>query len=390
VAATEAAPPAASVALVEVVPPHLALTQGSTAALSATPRDASGAAVHATPVSWVSADPNVAAVSADGMVTAIAPGTVTITARSEGSSASIAVTVTTPQPRVAAPDRVAPRVTSVIVSPPSASILVGGTRRLAAAAYDQSGAEMSGRGFTWASSNPAVASVTPNGLVRSVSEGSARITASSGSYAGTATITVGSRPVTSVALSPVRGQIAVGATLQLSATARDERGETLTNRAVSWVSSNPSVASVSQSGLVTGVAPGSATVTASSGAVSAGATIVVEAPAAVAAPADPRPEIEAVIDSYRRAIESRDLSQLRQAYPAMTDEQERGWRNFFGNVTDLTAQLRILELDHSGDDASARIEATYRYRMNRSQEQTFVFTATFSRTTQGWRLTAVQ
>ena len=96
------------------------------------------------------------------------------------------------------------------------------------------------------------------------------------------------------------------------------------------------------------------------------------------------------MENYRRAIESRDLSQLRQAYPGMTDEQERGWRNFFGNVTDLTAQLRILELDHSGDDGSARVEATYRYRMNRSQEQTFVFTATFSRTTQGWRLTAVQ
>ena len=74
----------------------------------------------------------------------------------------------------------------------------------------------------------------------------------------------------------------------------------------------------------------------------------------------------------------------------MTDEQEQGWRNFFGNVNDLTAQLRILELDHSGDDAIARVEATYRYRMNRSQERTFVFTATFGRTTQGWRLTAVQ
>ena len=390
VAVSEAAPPAASVVLVEVVPPHLALTQGSTAALSATPRDASGAAVDATPVSWASADPDVAAVSADGMVTAVAPGTATITARSEGSSASIAVTVTAPQSRVAAPDRVAPRVTSVVVSPPSASALVGGTRQLAAAAYDQSGVEMSGRGFTWASSNPAVASVTPNGLVSGVSEGSARITASSGSYAGTATITVGPRPVTSVELAPVRGQIAVGATLQLSATARDERGGTLTGRTVAWVSSNPSVVSVSRTGLVTGIVPGSATVTVSSGAVSAGATIVVEAPAAVAAPADPRPEIEAVIESYRRAIELRDLSQLRQAYPGMTDEQERGWRNFFGNVTDLTAQLRILELDHSGDDASARIEATYRYRMNRSQEQTFVFTATFGRTTQGWRLTAVQ
>ena len=390
VATTEAAPPAASVALVEVVPPHLALTRGSTAALNATPRDASGAAVDAAPVSWVSADPDVAAVSADGLVTAVAPGTTTISARSEGSSASIAVTVTAPQPRVATPERAAPRVTSVVVSPPSASTLVGGTRRLTAAAYDQSGAEMSGRRFTWASSDPAVASVTPDGLVSGVSEGAARVTASSGSYAGTATITVGPRPVASVALSPARGQIAVGATLQLSATARDERGETLTARTVSWASSTPSVASVSQSGVVTGVASGSATVTASSGAVTASATVVVEAPGALAVPTDPRPEIEAVIETYRGAIESRDLSQLRQAYPGMTDEQERGWRNFFGNVTDLTAQLRILELDHSGDDAIARVEATYRYRMNRSQERTFVFTATFGRTTQGWRLTAVQ
>ena len=249
---------------------------------------------------------------------------------------------------------------------------------------------MLGRRFAWASSNPSVASVTTEGLVTGTSEGSARITATSGGRAGTAQITVAARPAATVVMAPRQGRIGVGETLQLSATARDDRGAVLDDWAASWSSDDQGVATVTQSGLVTGVAPGSATVSVSRGGVSAAASILVEAPDVVAVPADPRPEIEALIESYRRAIESRDLSRLRQAYPGMTEEQEHGWRDFFGNVTDLSAELRIVELEQSGDEASANVETTYRYRTNHSEERTFVFTATFSRTPRGWRMTAVR
>ena len=120
--------------------------------------------------------------------------------------------------------------------------------------------------------------------------------------------------------------------------------------------------------------------------------VTVEPPAAAdePAPADPRPEIERLLETYRRAIESRDLDRLRSAYPGMTADQEQAWRGFFSNVSALQATLEILELDISGDTARARMEATYEYRMNRSETQTFVFTASFRRGTDGWRMDQVQ
>lgn len=68
----------------------------------------------------------------------------------------------------------------------------------------------------------------------------------------------GNIPVTGVTVSPTSASIAVGATQQLTATVAPSNA---TNKAVSWTSSNTSVATVSSSGLVTGVAAGTATIT---------------------------------------------------------------------------------------------------------------------------------
>jgi hypothetical protein len=71
-------------------------------------------------------------------------------------------------------------------------------------------------------------------------------------------------PVAQVTVAPASASVASGATKQLTATLRDASGNVLTGRTVSWGSSNLSGATVSATGLVTGVAPGSATVTATS------------------------------------------------------------------------------------------------------------------------------
>lgn len=82
-------------------------------------------------------------------------------------------------------------------------------------------------------------------------------------------------PVSSVKVTPTSGSIAVGQTLSLQASVVDASGAQLAGRAIVWASSNPSVASVSQGGLVAGASPGSATVTASSEGKSGVADIVV-------------------------------------------------------------------------------------------------------------------
>src|SRR5207249_5426153 len=122
------------------------------------------------------------------------------------------------------------------------------------------GSTLTGRTVTWASGDTSVARVSPSGLVTGVAPGSAPIMAMSEGKSGTATVTVTLVPVASVALSPATASIRVGQTVQLTATPQDSGGSTLTGRSVTWASGDTSVARVSPSGQVTGVAQGSATI----------------------------------------------------------------------------------------------------------------------------------
>ena len=82
-------------------------------------------------------------------------------------------------------------------------------------------------------------------------------------------------PVASVSLTPPAATAVVGGTVQLTATLKDAAGSELTGRTVTWASSDSAVATVSETGLVTAVALGSATITAASGGQRATAEITV-------------------------------------------------------------------------------------------------------------------
>src|SRR5438876_977858 len=84
-------------------------------------------------------------------------------------------------------------------------------------------------------------------------------------------------PVASVTVSPASTSVPVGATVQLSAVTTDSAGNTLPGLGVAWTSNNAAVAAVSGSGLVTSVATGTATITATSEGQSGTATITVTA-----------------------------------------------------------------------------------------------------------------
>src|SRR5207244_1695485 len=171
-------------------------------------------------------------------------------ATSEGKSSTAAITVT-PVP-----------VASVTVSPATASVAVGQTVQLTATPRDSAGSTLTGRSVTWASGDTSVARVSPSGQVAGVAPGSATMTALSEGKSGTAAVTVTRVPVASVQVTPATASVRVGQTLQLTATPQDSAGGALTGRTVTWASSNPGVATLSPSGQVTGVAQGSATMTA--------------------------------------------------------------------------------------------------------------------------------
>src|SRR5206468_527293 len=147
---------------------------------------------------------------------------------------------------------------------------------LSAVTKDAAGNTLTGRVVTWSSSNIAVATVDGSGLVTAVAAGSATITATSEGKSGTAAITVTPVPVATVTVSPASASIFVAGTQQLSAVTKDSAGGTLTGRVVTWASSNTAIATVSASGLVTGVAVGSVTITATSEGKSGSAAVTVQ------------------------------------------------------------------------------------------------------------------
>jgi uncharacterized protein YjdB len=255
---------------VAVTPAASTVQTGLTVQLSATPQDSTGAPLSGRVVTWASGNTALATVNASGLVTAVAPGAATITATSEGKSGSATVTVS------------AIPVASVSVTPATASVAQGGTVQLTGTPLDASNTPLPGRVVTWTSSNTAVATVDGTGLVTGVGAGSATITAASEGKSGSATITVTAVPVASVSVTPATASINQNATVQLTATPLDASGAPLSGRVVTWGSANTAIATVSANGLVTGVGPGSAAITATSEGKSGSATVTVTSVAPVA------------------------------------------------------------------------------------------------------------
>jgi uncharacterized protein YjdB len=167
------------VASVAITPATSALVVGGTVQLSATTKDAAGNPLTGRTIGWSTSDQSIASVDGNGLVTAKAVGTATITATSETKTATAQVTVS-----------VAP-VATVAVAPSTVSILQGATTQLTATTSDASGHVLTGRTVTWSSSDKTRATVDGNGLVTGVSYGQVTITATSEGKSGTATVNVG-------------------------------------------------------------------------------------------------------------------------------------------------------------------------------------------------------
>jgi len=166
---------------------------------------------------------------------------------------------------------------SVVVSPSELTFsALGDTATLAATVYDAAGNIIANAEVTWASSDPGVATVTANGLVAAVGNGSASITATAGSISGSAMATVDRIPA-SVVVSPSELTFsAFGDTATLAATAHDAARNVIANAAVPWASSDPGVATVAANGLVAAVGNGSTSITATAGSVSGSARVTVD------------------------------------------------------------------------------------------------------------------
>ncbi len=257
---------AQEVSAVTVSPAADTLLAGDTLRLVAEAADANGHAVPEADFSWASSDTLVAVVDDAGLVTGVGAGEVEVTATAAGVTGRAGVTVVAPAP------------TTVAVTPDTLALTaIGQTARLTAEVRDQAGRAMAGVPVSWSSADTTVAAVDSAGLVSAAGSGTTTITATADSASGEAVVTV-MQPAGSVVVSPPADTVAPGDTLRLAAEAFDDNGHRVEGAQFAWSSSDASVARVDGSGLVTGVAEGTAMIGAMAGDAQGTAQVTVENP----------------------------------------------------------------------------------------------------------------
>ena len=199
-------------------------------------------------VTWKSSNTSVATVE-NGKITAVALGEATITATTaDGTNLSASCKVTVEPTKV----------TSITLSQNTASLHVGESVTLTATVKPDDATDKT---VTWKSSNDAVATVD-NGKVTAVALGEATITATTAdgtNLTATCAITVNPIKAASITLSQTTAELFPGDKITLTATVLPENA---TDKRVTWMSSNSSIATVSEEGIVTAVAVGETTITA--------------------------------------------------------------------------------------------------------------------------------
>lgn len=223
----------------------LDMTEGDQTQLVATvnPADATDKAVV-----WSTDKADIATVDPAGKVTAVAPGSATITVKAGDKSASCTVQVAR---------RIIPA-TGISVSPANLELFETEQRYILAYLTPSNSTDEA----EWSSDNPAVATVSKYGGVRAVAPGTANIIARVGSLSSSCALTVkAATPVESITLNKEESTIEKGQAETLTATILPQEA---TFKTVSWTSSNNAVATVNSSGVVTAHGGGKATITATS------------------------------------------------------------------------------------------------------------------------------
>jgi serine/threonine-protein kinase len=208
----------------------------------------------------------------------------------------------------------------------------------------------------WSSSDSTVARVTSLGVVSAGKPGSATVEARVGVARSAAAVTVTgpqTLEVSTVEVTPPRVQITAGRSLRLRARAQDEAGTPITGQRTEWSSSDPDVARVSASGVLTAVSPGTATITATVDEVPSEAVPVSVAPAPAGGPAGGRPGIVrmliapwafVLVDGSAKGQRVRGEDTLRSGVPHRLRFERTGYASIDTTVTLQPGEARLLRI----------------------------------------------
>ncbi|MBI3610725.1 MAG: Ig-like domain-containing protein [Nitrospirae bacterium] len=230
-------------------------------------------------------------VDKSGIVTTRASGTATVTAMMKDKTVSVQVVAPKPGPA------------KIEVRPETASGLVGDDIRLNAVAVDAKGKERTDLTVDWKSGNPAVAAVNADGIVSLKAAGTVTIVASAEGKTASAVLTVANPPTAKVDVRPAVAALFVGETKQLEAVAVDAKNGEQKDPAATWQTGSPSIASVSNNGLVTANAVGSAVITAAVGSITS-------SPVTVTVKAKESSSLKLLQDELRTRLRGKDPSEL--------------------------------------------------------------------------------
>jgi YVTN family beta-propeller protein len=245
-------------ASIVILPNAPSLPQKSSKQLTATVVDAAGREIAGETVTFESSDTTILTVSPTGLLVSIGPvGSATITVRDGELSGTVDAVVT-----------LLP--SAITVTPNPVALQTGFSVQLSVVVTDANAEPVFNPPVTFTSSNPGLVSVTDFGYLTSVAgNGTATITVVSGTLSTTVPVTVTQVP-TSIQVSPTAMVLSSGQSQPITATVLDAAGGPIAGAPIGFASSNSSVAAVSAAGVVMAVGPdGSATITVSSGALTA-------------------------------------------------------------------------------------------------------------------------
>lgn len=259
---------------VRVDPSHARLEIGQVVRFTSKVKDQRGERLQIEPV-WASSDPSIATVDSSGAVQALVPGSVEIIAEADQARGSATVIVTLVPVDV------------VELSAAAKSLFVGETRSLSIALLDRTGKSVEGRTIDWTVSDARIAAVSDAGAVTGNAPGRVILSAACEGKSASVELQILPVPVSALHIAEPPEAVHAGDRFQLQATAMDASGNAL-ETALSWKSSDPSVAFVSKKGVVRAKKEGEVEVTAIAGGIERSIRLAV-APGAAKAPLLARP-----------------------------------------------------------------------------------------------------
>ena len=200
---------------------------------------------------WTSSDSKIATVDSKGVVKGLKNGTVTITAKTKDGKVVASTTITV--------NNTPAEIEKIEFTEDNISVKKGATQQLIVIVTPS---ELSGSKLTWKSSDSSIVTVDSNGVIKGVKIGTATITVTSeNGKSATCKVEVVSDEVLveNIILTPNDETISPGSTTQIIATIEPENA---TNRDLVWTSSDTSIATVDNKGVVTGIKNGTVTITA--------------------------------------------------------------------------------------------------------------------------------